>query len=140
MAETYADATAAMAAWINARPTLVGLTKPLQLGAHLRKIGGGEPKAYAFLEENVSVRSDDSAENPDMMAALTAQVYGGTRESATKAAVALAEALSTELCGCQAAVPGAVLFVSDDIQGPSWFPDGDTPRLLLNWTVRMRPA
>jgi hypothetical protein len=30
--------------------------------------------------------------------------------------------------------------VSDDIQGPSWFPDGPLPRYLLNFTVRMRPV
>jgi hypothetical protein len=141
VAQTYVDAIGAMAAWINSRTeTLVGYGNPLQMGAHLKKLAGGEPATYAFMEELFSTRSEDGAENPDMMASLAAQVYGGTREAAGAAAVALAEELSTQLCGCQAAVAGAVLFVSDDIQGPSWSPDGDAPRMLLNWTVRMRPA
>jgi hypothetical protein len=141
VAQTYVDAVGAMQAWINSRTaTLVGLGNPLQLGAHLKLLGGGEPATYAFLEEQTSVRSLDSAENPDMIAGLSAQIFGGTREAATRAAVALAEELSTELCGCQAAVPGVVMFVSDDIQGPTWVPDNEIPRLILGWTVRMRPA
>jgi len=139
-AQTYVDAVPAMQAWINSRSELVGLGNALQLGAHLKKLGGGEPAAYAFLEEQFSVRSADSAESPDMQAALSAQVYGGTREAAGRAATALAEELSTALCGSQAAVDGAVIFVADDIQGPSWVPDGDKPRYLVNWTARMRPA
>lgn len=141
VAQTYVDAVGAMMAWINSRTaTLVGEGKPLQMGAYLKFQRGGDPVTYVLLEEQFSSRSDDSAENPDMIARLSGQVFGGTREAAAAAATALAEELSTQLCGCQTAVPGAVLFVSDDIQGPSWFPDGDQPRMLLNWTVRMRPA
>lgn len=140
-ARTYVDAIGAMAAWINSRTAaLAGAGNPLQLGAHLKRLGGGEPATYAFLEEQFSSRSEDSGENPDMMAALSAQVYGGTREAAAAAATALAEELSTELCGREVAAAGALLFVADDIQGPSWFPDGDTARYVLNWTTRMRPA
>jgi hypothetical protein len=138
-ARTYVDALAAMRYWINSRPSLVGLGMPLQEGAHLKHLKGVAPATYAYLEEQTSTRSTDSAENPDMMAALSAQVYGGTREAATAAAVALCEEISTQLCGCQASVPGATLFVADDIQGPSWVPDGSVPRLLVQWTVRVRP-
>jgi len=138
---TYTDAVGAMAAWINSRTdTLAGPGRPLWLGAHLKKLAGGEPKTYAFIEEQFSVRSPDSGENPDLMAALSAQVYGGTRQAATDAAVALAEEISTELEGREVTVGDAVLLVGDDIQGPSWVPDGDLPRLLVNFTVRMRPA
>lgn len=141
IARTYVDALGAMRTWINSRTTtLVGPGNPLWSGAHLKKPGGGEPTIYAFLEEQFSTRSLDSGENPDMMAALSAQVYGGTREAATTAAVALAEELSTQLEGRETAVDGALIYAVDDIQGPAWVPDGDQPRLLLNWTVRVRPA
>jgi hypothetical protein len=141
VARTYVDALGAMRAWINSRTaTLVGEGMPLQGGAHLKYLQGSTPITYAYLEELTSVRSADSPESPDMMAMLSAQVFGGTREAATTAAVALAEEISTQLCGCQAAVPGAVIFVSDDITGPSWFPDGGLPRLLVQWTTRVRPA
>lgn len=141
-ARTYVDAVGVMAAWINGRTaTLVGAGHPLQLGAHLKRLGGGQPVVYALLEEQFSIRSEDSAESPDMLAALSAQIYGGTREAATNGAVALAEELSTELEGRQIAMPavGALILAVDDIQGPQWFPDGDLPRLLLNWTTRVRP-
>lgn len=140
-ARTYVDALGAMREWINSRTdALVGPDKPLWLGAHLKKLGGGEPKAYAFIEEQFSTRTLDSPENPDMQAALSAQVYARTREVATAAAVALAEEISTNLEGREAMVPGATLYAADDIQGPMWLPDGDLPRLVLNWTIRMRPA
>lgn len=143
---TYADGLGAMRAWINSRTDrLVGDGKPLQLGAHLKKLLGGEPAVYAFLEEQFSVRSDDAPESPDMMAALSAQIYGGTREAVSDAAVTLAEEISSYLDGSAETVVvtglGNVrLMVSDDIQGPSWFPDGDLPRMVLNFTVRMQPV
>lgn len=141
MALTYVNALDVMRTWINSRTTtLVGAGKPLQKGAHLRFLLGATPGTYAFLEEQPATRSLDSPENPDMIATLTAQVFGGTREDATTAAVALAEELSTQLCGCQQAVPGAIIWVSDDIQGPSWVPAGELPRLLVTFTVRVRPA
>lgn len=140
---TYADAVGAMREWINSRTaTLVGVGHPLQQGAHLKKISGGAPAAYAYLEDVFSLRSDDSPESPDMIAALGAQIYADTREAATAAAVALAEELSTQLTGQPWLIPvaGVTIYAADDIQGPSFVPDGDRPRLLLNWTVRVRPA
>jgi hypothetical protein len=139
-ARTYVDSAAAMREWINGRTvTLTGVGNPLQLGAHLKKVTGGQPVTYAYLEEQVAFLSV-TAESPDMIAVLSAQVYGGTREAATAAAVALAEELSTQLDGRPAAVTGALILALDDIQGPSWLPDGDLPRLLVNFTVRMQPA
>jgi hypothetical protein len=139
-ARTYVDSLAVMRAWINSRTDLVGLNMPLQLGAHLKRLEGGQPATYAFLEEQFSVRSEDAPENPDMMAALSAQIYGGTREAVGIAAIALAEELSTALDGSvQATTGGGVAMFADDIQGPSWFPDGDLPRMVINWTTRMRP-
>lgn len=138
---TYADAVGAMREWINSRTTtLVGVGFPLQQGAHLKRISGGAPAAYAYLEDGVSFRSDDSPESPDMLASMSAQIYADTREAATAAAVALAEEISTQLDGRPWPVTDAILLASDDIQGPSFVPDGDRPRLLLNWSVRVRPA
>jgi hypothetical protein len=142
-ARTFVDAVGAMREWINSRTTtLVGVGLPLQQGAHLRRISGGAPAAYAYLEEGFSLTSNDSPESPDMLASLSAQVYADTREAATAAAVALAEELSTQLDGREASAPitGAIISAVDGIQGPSFVPDGERPRLLLNWTVRVRPA
>ena len=139
MAVTYTDAVGAVRAWINSRTTLVGLGHPLQKGAHFKRLDGAADATYALLSEAASYRSN-GAEAPDMMAVIDAQVYGGTREEATAAAVALAEELSTGLAGIPAAVAGAVLQVADDFTGPLWAPDNETPRLTLTFTVRVRPA
>jgi hypothetical protein len=140
-ARTYVDSLGVMRTWINSRTdTLVGVGNPLQLGAHMKRVTGGQPVVYAFLEEQLSTRSFDAGENPDMLATLAAQVYGGTREAATAGAVALAEELSTVFDGTPLLVDGALIMAVDDIQGPAWLPDVDLPRLILNWTTRIRPA
>jgi hypothetical protein len=137
---TYVDAVGAVRAFINGRTTtLVGLGYPLQKGAHFKRLDGAADATYALLTESASYRSS-GAESPDMMAVIDAQVYGGTREEATAAAVALAEELSTVLNGPAVSVPGATLFAADEFTGPLWAPDGDLPRLSLTFTVRMRPA
>jgi hypothetical protein len=138
-AVTYTDAVGAVRAWINGRTALVGLGHPLQKGAHLKRLDGAADATYARLSEGPSTRGG-GAENPDMDASLLAEVYGGTRDEATNAAIALAEELSTGLAGIPASVPGAVLQVADDFTGPLWAPDGDLPRLTLTFTVRVRPA
>lgn len=142
---TYVNAIGAMKEWINSRTvSLVGPGKPLQFGAHLKHMEGAASACYALLEEQPAYRSLDSAESPDMMAVLSAQVYGGTREAVTIAAVALAEEIAANLNGIPVPVTGALILVADDIQGPSWAPDGpddaSVPRLILQFTVRMRPA
>lgn len=140
-ARTYADAAGVMRTWINSRTdTLVGVGHPLQQGAYLKRLSGAAPTAYAYLEEGVSFRSPDAPENPDMMAAMTAQIYADTREAAALGATALAEELSTQLEGRETVVGDAIIYAVDDIQGPSFVPDGERPRLLLNWTVRVRPT
>lgn len=137
---TYADSVAAVAAWLNSRTaTLVGNGNPLQKGAHFKYLEGAAGATYALLEEGASFHSQ-SAESPDMMAQLSAQVFGGTRQAATLAAVALAEELSTGLAGTPAAAPGALLLIADDIQGPTWAPVADFPRLIVGFTVWLRPA
>jgi hypothetical protein len=134
------DAVGAVRAWINSRTaTLVGLGKPLQKGAHFKRLDGAADATYALLTEGPTTLGG-GAENPDMNASLLAEVYGGTREEATAAAVALAEDLSSTLAGIPVDVPGARLYVADDLTGPLWAPDGDLPRLTLTFTVRMRPA
>lgn len=142
-AQTYADAAGIMAAWINSRTeTLVGSGNRLQMGAHLRYITASEPVVYAYLTEQVATRSD--GENPDMLSTMTAEVYGGTRQAATLAAVALAEEISTWIVGSPIYVVtdsgAAWILAVDDIQGPQWLPDGEHPRLLVSWTARIRPA
>lgn len=140
MAVVYADAIRAVAAWINSRTTtLVGDGYPLQKGAHFKHLDGAAAACYALLEAAPAYLGG-GAESPDMMAQINAQVYGGTLEAATAAAVALAEEIATQLTGVPATAGGALLMVADDISGPTYAPDGDFPRLLVTFTVCLRPV
>lgn len=138
---TYTDAVGAVKAWINGNAALSGLGNPLQKGATTKHLIGAASACYAYLEETTTTQGG-GAENPDMFASIGAQVYGGTREAATLAAVALAEELTQlALSGRPASVTGATILVADNITGPSWAPDEtDTPRLLLQFDVQVRPA
>jgi hypothetical protein len=137
---TYVNSLGAVVAWINQRSALVGPGRPLQKGAHFKHLRGAAVATYALMEELLtSGRSEDSPENPDQVATLSAQVYGGTREAATAAAVALCQELENGLTGVPVVVGDAVLKAVDDIQGPGWAPDGVTPRLLVQFSVRLAP-
>jgi len=138
---TYVDAVGALAAWINSRTaTLVGAGRPLQKGATFKHTGGAASSVYALLEELPS-RVGGGNEDPDMLAVISIQVCGGNRESATIAAVALANELTGELNGRPRVVVGvATLQVADDLQGPYWSPVGDLPRLIIQASVRMQPV
>lgn len=140
MTTTYVNGLGAVKEWINTRPALVGAGRPLAKGAHFKRLRGAAVATYALLEELLtSGVSDDSPENPDQVVVISAQVYGGTREAATAAAVALCQEIETGLGGIPATVGGAVLRVADDIQGPAWAPDGIVPRLLVQFRVRVAP-
>lgn len=138
---TYTDAVGAVKAWINSRTTtLVGPGKPLQKGATTKHLTGAAHACYAYLEETGTVQGG-GAENPDMLASIGAQVYGGTREAATLAAVALAEELTAVLNGPRVTAGSAVLLAVDNVTGPLWAPDEyDTPRLIVSFTVALRPV
>jgi hypothetical protein len=141
---TYTDAVGAVKAWIDSRTaTLTGVGNPLQKGAATKVLT--TPACFAYLEETTAFQGG-GAESPDTYAGIGAQVYGPTRESATLAATALAEELTAfMLAGRPATVTLndgslAQLLTADDITGPSWFPDeNDTPRLLVQFSVQVRP-
>lgn len=140
-AQTYVNALGAVVAWINGRGGLVGPGNPLPKGAHFKHLRGAAVACYALLEEMlISGQSEDSPENPDQVAVIAAQVYGGTREAATNAAVALCRELEAGLSGVPSVVGDVVLRAADDIQGPAWAPDGVTPRLLVQFSVRLAPV
>lgn len=137
---TYVDAVGVIAAWINDQTTgLVGAGNPLQKGATFKHLGGAASAVYALLEELPARQSDSGAEDPDMLAVVSFQVYGASREAATKGAVALAEAI-TGLRGMPAVVGTAKIWASDDVQGPYWAPDGDASRLIVQATFRLSPV
>jgi hypothetical protein len=70
-----------------------------------------------------------------MRAVISAQVYGPTRQSASDAAVAYCEALEPLHQGFRANTPSGVEIVGvESIDGPSWQPDGEDPRYVVDAT------
>lgn len=142
MSLTYVDAVGVARDWINSRTaTLVGEGKPLQKGATLKVLDGATPVTHAFLSLLPQISPTLGAESPTLAARISAQVYGPTLETVTIASVALAEELTYGLMTPALVLGGAAkIWVSDDVTGPSDFPDQDWPRHLLDFTLVMSPT
>lgn len=138
---TYVDAEEAVRSWINSlTSTLVGEGKPLAKGAHLHELRGAATVCYALLSL-IGGSPSLSAENPDHRARISASLFGPTKESATAAAVAYANALLT-LDGRPTAMTGATCLICDpdSISGPLWSPDRAGPRVLVDADFLLRAA
>lgn len=139
------DAVGAAKAWINSRTdTLVGPGRPLQKGAHLKELEGAADACYAYLTMLPGTTTTGGAENPSMLARVSASIYGPTVEAITNASVALGNEILTGLAGQWTTVTfngqTVQIWVGDDLSGPSDLPDGNLPRHLLDFTLVMQPA
>lgn len=142
MTTTFVDAEGLVADWVNRQSDLVGEGNPLPKGAHLTdRLTGALSACYALLMQ-VDAGRALGAENADQLARISAQIYGPTKEAAAGAAVAYADALVTRLAGKPwSSTAGTILFVDDDsLSGPSWSPDFDEPRYLVDCDFYVRPA
>lgn len=133
---TFVDAEEAVRAWINGLTSLVGAGNPLAKGAHLHELRGAATACYAELQLTGGSAAL-SAENPDHRAAMSALIYGPTREAAALAATAYANAVE-ELDGRPAAAGSATALVADNVAGPTWAPDGIVPRYLVSAEFYLR--
>lgn len=131
---TYLDAAGAVRDWVNSLTgSLVGQGNPLPLGASLKQREGAASVAYGFLFELPGTGQWGGAEHPSMSALLSMQIYGPTRQAASEAAVAYCEALEPLHQGFRAYSPSGVEIVGvASIDGPSWQPDGDEPRYIVD--------
>lgn len=130
---TYVDAGGAIKEWVNSLSELVGSGHPMPLGASLTQRSGAASVAYAYLVE-LPATVWGGTEHPSMLARVSAQVYGPTKEAASDAAVAYAEAVMTLMQGRRVTLPtsGVTLAGADNIDGPQWFPDGEEPRYIVD--------
>ncbi|MFD6565391.1 hypothetical protein [Micromonospora profundi] len=129
----FVDAERAAADWINSLTgSLVGVGNPLAKGAFLHEMRGAASACYALLSV-IGGSPTISPENPDHRARISASIYGTTKEAATTAALAYANALLT-LDGRPQPMTGAVCLVvdPDSISGPLWSPDRGGPRLIVD--------
>lgn len=139
---TFVDAERAIADWVNSLTgSLVGLGQPLAKGAHLNAMRGAASSCYALLTllpASVAL----GVENPDMRARVSASIYGPTKEAATAAALAYADALLT-LDGRRQPMGDAadcLVVDPDSISGPLWTPDQAGPRLVVDADFYLRAA
>jgi hypothetical protein len=130
---TYVDAGGAVKEWVNTYPGLAGAGAPIPMGASLKQRDGAASVPYVYLLE-LPASLWAGAETPSMRARVSAQVYGPTKESASDAAKAYAEALLTLVLGTRTILPGvgATLVGADNVDGPQWFPDGEEPRYIID--------
>jgi hypothetical protein len=137
---TYVDVIGTVKDWINSRPNLTGLGKPLQKGAHLKDLVGAASSSYARLSLIPSGYPMLGVENPTMVSRVSALIYGPTLEAVTIASLALADEVCHGLVGKPQIVGAAQIWAADDITGPSDLPESDTiPRHLLDFTVVVAP-
>lgn len=139
---TFVDAEGAVAAWVNSLTgTLVGVGNPLTKGAHLHELRGAATACYALLAA-LPGGTALGVENPDHRARITASIYGPTKEAATAAALAYADALLTLDGRPQPMGAAAVCLVADpdSIAGPYWAPDQAGPRLVVDADFHLRAA
>lgn len=130
----FYDAKALVRAWINSQTaTLIGVGKPLQLGAHLAKprpLRSPSKGAIAYLSNLPGSESPDLPEAPMQRARISAQIYASTQEAVDTAAAAYMNAL-IGLRNPPGGVSPVLRFVTD-IAGPNEVPDGDWPRVVVD--------
>lgn len=142
MTVTFVDAVGAFREWANSRTsTLVGPGMPLQKGVHLRHLQGAADTCYAYLTMLPGTTTTGGAESPQMLARLSAQIYGPTIEAVTVASVAFCDEVVSQLAGRWTdTTSGVRIWVGDDLTGPSDLPDNDLPRHLVDFTLVMQPT
>lgn len=140
MTTSFVDAEGLAADWLNRQADIVGEDRPLPKGAHLSaRLTGALSACYALLMQ-VGGSTANGAENPDQVARISAQIYGPTKAAAATAAAVYADALANRLAGRPfVTVAGTILFV-DNISGPTWSPDFDEARYLVDADFYVRPA
>lgn len=127
---TYVDAEALICAWLNSRTDLVGPGMPIDLGAFRKPIRSPNSGAYVLLLR-VGGAGDLGAETPLDRARISATVYAGTLEAASRAAVAYANVLAAMsgapvLMGPTEDGDTATCRVVDNITGPTRLDDHNT--------------
>lgn len=138
----FTDAEAAIRVWLNGRSNLVGQGNPLPLGVHLNALRSTQGGAYALCERIGGY--DDPGDAPVDTARIAFNVYASTKQAAAIAATALANELRTGLDGTQqtVVVDGATrrLLGCDSITGPSFYPDGDEDRYVVDALILVTPG
>lgn len=130
---TFVDAEGAVRDWINSVSGLTGQGNPISLGAHLKLLRS--PAAGSYVRLLLLTSSPElTAENPVGRARISGTVYGGTKEAASKAATAYANALAS-LNGVRTPMGNVICLVADNIVGPQAINDQETDKNQYRYLV-----
>jgi hypothetical protein len=129
---TVLDAEGAVRDWVNSLTgTLSGAGRPLELGAHLRRLRSPFRGSYLLLSR-VGGGPDPGEEVNLDRARVSGSVYGVTKQTAAAAAVAYANTLAAASVTPGVAITGGRLMVVTDITGPTYLIDGDEERYIVD--------
>jgi len=117
--------------WINTRSDLVGPSRPLPRGAHLKYLRS--QGAYAFLI-SIGTPTDLTAETPVGRARISATIYAATKQASANAAVAYMNVLET-LKGVPEKAGDYKILIVDNISGPLPLDDHLTTREEFRYLV-----
>jgi len=135
-------AEAAVRAWINARPGLVGEGNPLSRGAYLRHQRSPEGGAYAVISRNSEgVGSLVAEQSPVATARIQCLVYAYPEQAAETAAAALLNAFES-LTGCPEPCgdTGVTVLVASNFVGPFFIfqPDSEQYQFQVDADLVLR--
>lgn len=125
------DAEGIVKNWINSRSDLVGPSKPLVRGAHLKRIRS--QGVYAMIM-TVGTPGDLTAERPIGRARISATIYASTKQAAAIAAVAYMTVLES-INGVPEKAGDYKILVVDNITGPIPIDDQLTTREEFRYLV-----
>jgi hypothetical protein len=137
---TVLDAEGAARDWVNSLTgTLSGAGRPLELGAHLRRLRSPFRGSYLLLTR-VGGGPDPGEEVNLDRARISGSAYGVTKQTAAAAAVANAKALAPASVTPGVAITGGRLMVVTDITGPLYLIDGDEERYIVDAVFHLQPS
>ena len=129
-AAAFVDAEGVIKDWFNSLSGIVGSGNVVALGAHLHRLRSPFRGSYVLLSV-VGTPIALTEERSTAQARVSASVYGVTKESATAAALAYANALAD--LGVKHPTVGTVqILTADAITGPVYIPDIDEERYIVD--------
>jgi hypothetical protein len=135
----YIDVLAAVKNWVDHLPGLTGPGSPLPLGAHIGDQLRSPYRGSYVLLTRIGGGPDPLADANVDQARISGAVYGTNRRFAGLAANAYANALVAQ-AGYPSPVPGGRLLTVTDVTGPTYIPDGDEERFLVDAVFHIQPS
>lgn len=134
-APAFCDDEALVAEWVNGSPIAGSNGGPVVKGAHLQKLRTGAAGSFLVIS---SLGGPDDDDVNIFLARVSAAAYGASKADAKATAVAYANLLRSQAAPVR--LSGATLYAVEDVDGPTWVPDGAEPRYIVDATFVFQPS